>query len=579
MTSSLYPNPIDYTLPESIDTVPNRSTPVDEKYCYENKYGATQMPTIYEDLPGHRDMSRRCLLYDGVVDDCYKSRFYARALEFYLLEDNPELSGSCRCLMENCPQRNFTNPKDMLRHLKGCPSFSQGLFRCPACNDAEKFQTVSRKCCSWNREKFSQKVQRKFKATIKSFTHHYSGSKLSPTLGVCEKCGQILGHGSPESSCPSTPDYDHQESAKKGVHELQGDCSPSGHNEIQPNQTYYGGPYGLSNPISNQSSSSNPSTELASTPSDEACIRSVDVSPLSTPDSCTTVAPGQHQGQLLPANQYRRVEGIRSTSDIQGSPMNGDYFGQADASWARPQSSRLYIAPTVYNPVLPASCGPLGLYEGRGQTLSIQTDLLGSNTENPVWANFTFYNEGTLDTLNAAESPILGRLVPSPLSPENPQFPNIITSPLSQIETSTPPNVGAYVYPSSITEKGDIPQIAASVDNSPLIDPELLSSSPDQQPDSDPSEQSMQCPFADCDFKPTGKPENYKSYLRKHTLIHGDQRYKCDQCPRVYTRSDNREVHRRRAHSTSKDVKRRRDGPDAFGLENKRKRISRVNMI
>ncbi|KAI1409940.1 hypothetical protein F5Y13DRAFT_202569 [Hypoxylon sp. FL1857] len=84
--------------------------------------------------------------------------------------------------------------------------------------------------------------------------------------------------------------------------------------------------------------------------------------------------------------------------------------------------------------------------------------------------------------------------------------------------------------------------------NSPL---DLPSSSSRQRPQPEPPKQELQCPLADCDFRPSGKLENHEAYLRKHMVNHGDQTYRCDQCPRVYSRADNREAHRRKAHAAS----------------------------
>ncbi|KAI0838234.1 hypothetical protein F5Y06DRAFT_268878 [Hypoxylon sp. FL0890] len=387
----------------------------------------TRLPTAYEEPSRQCEFIRPCLLDGGVVDDCYKSRFYARALEFYLLEDNPESSKSYRCLMENCPQRNFTNPREMLRHLKGCPFFSQGMFRCPACNNAEKFWTVSEKSCSWNRENTSQKVHRKLKAIIKSVTHHHSDSKPSPGLNPCQEWGQLLNQRTFNSPYLSGPQ---DLTCKTTLQELEDYRNPqelAPERELRELQGEYSFPIG----------------EVHDGPTDITPVSSVDHS----------------QRRCSPTNQDRHTEGIRSRFEVHGDPSNGNSIEHAFASWQRPKSTLLSDAPT-----------------------------------------------------------------------------------------------GIYDSTTAIADEGDTAQSIAFLDNSPFICSEVPSSSSIQQLHPEPSEREFQCPMAGCDFKPMGKPENYRAYLRKHVFAHADQRHRCEQCDRVYTRADNLEFRRRKVHHALKAV-------------------------
>ncbi|TLS31233.1 hypothetical protein PpBr36_02781 [Pyricularia pennisetigena] len=59
----------------------------------------------------------------------------------------------------------------------------------------------------------------------------------------------------------------------------------------------------------------------------------------------------------------------------------------------------------------------------------------------------------------------------------------------------------------------------------------------------------LTCGHENCDFRPSGtKLHNYRKYLHKHRETHRRARYECDQCPSVYTRSDNLKKHRREKH-------------------------------
>ncbi|OTA86380.1 hypothetical protein M434DRAFT_155830 [Hypoxylon sp. CO27-5] len=91
----------------------------------------------------------------------------------------------------------------------------------------------------------------------------------------------------------------------------------------------------------------------------------------------------------------------------------------------------------------------------------------------------------------------------------------------------------------------------------------IPSSSSDQQEQSEPLSQELQCPFEDCSYKPTGKPENFKAYLRKHISTHLAQ--KLIKCDKEFARKDNLAVHRRQAHKVP--LVPRRQHSESKGLE------------
>lgn len=67
--------------------------------------------------------------------------------------------------------------------------------------------------------------------------------------------------------------------------------------------------------------------------------------------------------------------------------------------------------------------------------------------------------------------------------------------------------------------------------------------------------ESFKCPK--CNYKPTGLPRGYKSYLRKHMdSKHGQPRsIPCEHCALTFTRRDNLTTHMRKKHSIDNDMR------------------------
>ncbi|KAI0379140.1 hypothetical protein F5Y04DRAFT_290601 [Hypomontagnella monticulosa] len=488
---------------------------------------APPLPPTIEGSSSYNHTNESCLLKDGtVVDECYKSRFYAWALEFYLLRRDQKSSDYCRCLMENCPQRNFTSPHDMLWHLKECEFFSEGLFRCPTCACVEKFRTTSRKGCSWTRPKFSQRLRDRLRATVDTVR----GIASSSVSGLrCEECGRSMGLNTCDVPKAQGPGGEPSELPI----ELQGSN---------------GYPYPGHSPVSNQP------TELSS-----------DVSPTSSTEPSVSASGDHIQLRVPPAGHYQRTEGIRSTPDMQTSPYLGDFVGQMHNSWQPSPSTLGYGTLSTYNSAPLETFGQAGVLGGRTQSLTIQTSHTHPSLGHPGWGDMTFYTEGTLDTLNIVESPTPADQ-PRPVSPVSP------VSTLSPSKMPSLPNIASYIDPLTHVEQVGISQTTMPVDSSPQLTSETPSSGYDNIDLSD----EYRCPYQDCTYAPTGKEENFKSYQRKHMLTHNnDQRYKCEHCGKLYTRQDNREVHIRKAHQSPGDCKRRRGSTDSLRLGDPRgKRVS-----
>jgi len=70
-----------------------------------------------------------------------------------------------------------------------------------------------------------------------------------------------------------------------------------------------------------------------------------------------------------------------------------------------------------------------------------------------------------------------------------------------------------------------------------------------------PSPEHFRCDVGRCNWmpRPTGKPENFARYLRKHKRTHLDESHACDKCKRHYSRRDNLGNHRK-SHGSKVDT-------------------------
>ncbi|OTA57935.1 hypothetical protein K449DRAFT_436946 [Hypoxylon sp. EC38] len=87
--------------------------------------------------------------------------------------------------------------------------------------------------------------------------------------------------------------------------------------------------------------------------------------------------------------------------------------------------------------------------------------------------------------------------------------------------------------------------------HSPSEASKIPSSSSNQQEQSEPLGQELQCPFTGCGFRPTGRPEKHEAYLWEHISTHSVKEHECEQCGKKYARRENLSRHRGFAHGIS----------------------------
>ncbi|KAI1466610.1 uncharacterized protein F4812DRAFT_460880 [Daldinia caldariorum] len=546
-----------------VDTIPARVI-----YKHQEEYKDERSPTLFEEPLSPRNINKPCFLQKGVIDKCYKGRFYSRAVEFHLLENDPTSFRDCRCLMENCPQRNFSDARDMLRHLKGCKYFSQGIFRCPTCNDAEKFQTTSSKKCSWDRPKMRQRLQNTIRATVDTVKDIVSprSSAMTP-FGHCKECGQTVEYkhypspfpGIHDRPCSISPIYDpaaiqmpqEMNDTVRGarVEELMDTSILLELQEKSPasdrGDANYGEVYNFPHVVSNCSPSLDlpielPSVNIART----ATIDTSSTVPTESPKSAFSSQPGHH----CPSEDDQYMDFLGGVTSQEAIP-NSNHLDLAYSTWQPSSSAQLYDIPSSHISIPPMSQGQRGFRESRGHSLTIQMNHLNSPLHVPIWENTTRH-------MNVLNLSAVGN----------------IPSPMSSTDMPSHSNLDACVHSFTATKRIDPLQPTILVDLLSSPDSTIPSSNREQSPSSATSMLSneiQQCPH--CNYRPKGKKENAKAYLSKHiSSTHGSTTYKCGFCEKAYSRRDNRGVHIRKHHSSEEGSKKRRKGADSPSSENHR---------
>ncbi|KAI1800869.1 hypothetical protein F4811DRAFT_574668 [Daldinia bambusicola] len=546
-------------------------------YKHQEEHRDERSPTLLEEPPSPRNINKPCLLQTGVIDKCYKGRFYSRAVEFYLLENDPTSFRDCRCLMENCPQRNFADARDMLRHLKDCKYFSQGIFRCPTvcyiCNDAEKFQTTSNKKCSWDRPKMRQRLQNTIRATVDTVKGIVSPrSSLMMPFGHCKECGQTVEYKDYPSPFPGvrdrpysiSPIYDpaaikmpQEMNDTIRVAELMDTPILPELQEKSPasdrGDANYDKVYNFPHITSNYSPSPDLPIELPSVSVARAAI-------INAPSTVSTEPPrpafSSQPRHLYPSedDQYMDFPGGVTNPEV---ILDSNHLGLVSSTWQPSPSTQLYDIPSSHMSMPPVSQGQRGFRESRGHSLTIQTNHLDSPLHAPIWENTGRHNTDNTRATNILNLSAV-RNVPSPMP---------------STDTSSGSNLGVCVNSFATVERLDHPQQITLMDLISSPDSTIPSSSTEQSPSSATSmssNESHQCPH--CNYRPKGKKENAKAYLNKHiSSTHGSATYKCDFCDKVYSRRDNRGVHiRKEHHSSQDDSKKRRKGADSSESDNHR---------
>ncbi|KAI1149642.1 hypothetical protein F4825DRAFT_46527 [Nemania diffusa] len=486
-----------------------------------------------------------CLFLSEVLDDCAKARFYARALEFYLLT-NEHQNTTLQCLSATCV-RTFTDPREMLKHLKNCKFLEKGQFFCPACHQYESFRVRSGRRCSWDKEDFSQRVRQKSKDFFQGFT----GSRSS-SHAYCAKCSCSLSKSQPHPA----PTYPRPELDSVNIAiselivetpEMEGDTEQN-HNTDLRSENSLSPPYPP------------PGYASVNLGSDISDMSPNTMSPdkVSTASSISSLSPSAYEEQptrrksstSILSRANRRSAGLWSGSD------NGNYTEdqRLPSLYSRVSTSQGVGSFVPISPPLPHETfielpnSPLMLEQLRNvPKLQLETP---NDTTNPTGSMIHFqplYHNHLMDY--TPDIPIQGiASLPVEISYQT-------LSELSQLFTATPDDEPIASEPSSSVDTSPPVSAVPTSASQTLHAPRLL-------------EQKLKC--TEC-----RKTFRKQSYLKKHKSTHDPDRKRitCNTCKTEFTRQDNLTVHLRKIHdSNHKPLRRRRNKPADSLSESRLKR-------
>ncbi|KAI0416312.1 hypothetical protein F5X98DRAFT_185646 [Xylaria grammica] len=420
--------------------------------------------------------------------------------------------------MASCPKRDFKDPKDMLWHLRDCAFLPQGKFWCPTCGHEESFKVVSKTKCSWDKVTIARKLyQKSVKAFQRISGHHEKPHRhcscVDPHNGPFG-FSQVLASEPPIKSTPFNVQLHHVE-----VEEAQVEIEEAAAGTLRwelPSTEKVLELYGArqSSFMANEKIFSRPSCDKAPIPE-----------------------PPNHQkspSELSPASSDRSGY----SSDV--SPTSATLTNESPVL-GHPPENIITSIPTFPIARQASQAG------GRGEVppLTVKTDQSVGNMTASEWGFMLLGGDGALHP----SLDIDGVFAPELVSITPPQ-----TNEGRPLDTS-------YAFNEPLVPQGNThlhPSPALSV---PSYSTYELSASPMSS-----GPEQLQCPYADCDFRPTGKIENQDAYMRKHVKTHLGNTIPCEYCHKPFTRQDNLTNHIRKIHGDNNDSpsKRRRSSYESL---------------
>ncbi|KAI1354833.1 hypothetical protein F5Y01DRAFT_329492 [Xylaria sp. FL0043] len=504
-------------------------------------------PPYQEGMATGYDPDPSCLFRSQVLDDCAKARFYARALEFYLLEnEHPNAKSSCP--LAACTAQ-FKTAKGMLQHLKHCKKFVDGKFWCPTCCRFESFRVRTGKRCSWDKDHLGRRLLKKSKSVFQAFGTNHSASQQISSSALCPKCSTQL----PNSAMPGVDDalfsqvrlmpptklyippnqsgmmvpYTNQPLQELYSHEVLAELSELSSCESSPSQCL---PQSGSTLISSISEMSSVST------SPNGSSLNSGISPASSSSEESSSSTRRHRAASILSKAGNRVAGFCGDADADDRIFNQfctslDYTASSGYGILVPPSNLNFIAPSPSPPVFTQRSSRIM------PRLTIETpqdNLVPAATAPALGIEILLQ-----DTQPYGTSAVTGDLIATTLSPGTTE------TQLNEVPVSDP-----FITP------GDSSFTVQPTDSStPPSPPESQSSPTDVSPQVE-----MRCKI--CDFK-IKRPK--KAYMKKHMTTHEIRTsIACphSDCKKTFTRRDNLKHHLKVFHEGSR--KRRRGSPESL---------------
>ncbi|KAI1292451.1 hypothetical protein F5Y03DRAFT_20725 [Xylaria venustula] len=431
--------------------------------------------------------------------------------------------------MASCPERDFKDPKAMLRHLKHCKLFPEGKFWCPTCQQEDSFKAVSKKKCSWDKVNIARKLFQKSLKAFQSISGHRGGQcyclcHVSRTETLDNRPMLPSELPIPLRGPPTPTGYGIE------FHQLERAASVTKYSEL-PN-----------NLISELGEMTRKSHYLKSLEAHRT--QSYAEAPIpETP--CHQISPSELSSASINQSSYSTGISPASASHSNESPVLGNL---------PPCPENMAIST---EPLLLSREASHVTRRGEVPLLTVDTRQSIPIMQPPECLYNMLLDDGeTLDHSMGLDGlgmfPFTSIIVPQPdenLQINTPSVPNESLAPYDNMNLHPSPSVSV---PSN-----------SNCDSSPSS----MSSAPD----------SLQCHHVNCEFKPTGKAENLRAYLRKHSKKHQKNAIPCEHCDKTFTRQDNLTSHIRKVHSavTESLFKRRRSNESFRSAGQPRRKESR----
>ncbi|KAK8061074.1 hypothetical protein PG997_015295 [Apiospora hydei] len=521
-----------------------------------------------------------CSFRMRTVDECYQSRLYASALEYYLLAKPTFTPGNVCCLMSRC-QRPFPDPEAMLWHLRDCAYFPEGRYECPECKTTEKFRTTSKKQCSWRRPRLSSKAM-KFLQASAAVIRRLTSTKSK----LCPNCRHIVQHDLNQelASCGSP----------RSVHEFDASSSYAGekhsnaYSECGKSSSVH--PWPSSSSFSSWASSRElvhhelpdaPLVELvgheATTELHGQSIHRVEVNSAmagvrnssnlppalssgsgSSPSepSCTSAfSDGSYSSNVSPSSSVKSATALGDTNGAQYTNIDSFFTMSSQQSTAGVEQSSTNLESHVYKQ--PTQIAPgVGIPGLAVADMEFQDPFGGSTAANAPRGNmragrqtpplslhipFTwgpdFADVSLEQILGYGDASATATTTAAPATPSLQSFRN------SLARSSTNPS------PRATSSANTQTHIIFPEDVSPSTSAGGNGSSPSTGGKPTPSSSEFECP--DCGFTPSGIPEKAATYFYKHRMTHRKERHHCPKCNKSYSRKDNVTAHAKKRHGES----------------------------
>ncbi|KAI0812872.1 hypothetical protein GGR55DRAFT_677198 [Xylaria sp. FL0064] len=479
--------------------------------------------------------------------DCAKARFYARALEFYLLE-NEHLNAKSSCPLAACTAQ-FKTAKDMLQHLKHCKKFVDGKFWCPTCRRFESFRVRTGKRCSWDKDHLGRRLLNKSKSVFQAFGTNHSASQQISASALCPKCSTQL----PNSAMPGSDDvrfsqvrpmpptklcippnqlgtivlYTNQPLQELYSHEVLAELSELSSCESSPSQCL---PQSGSTFISSISEMSSVST------SPNGSSLNSGISPTSSTSEELSPSTRRHRAASILSKASNRVAGFYADADAGDRIFNQSCAGLYNTA---PSSYGLLVPPSNLNFIAPSPSPPVFTQRSSRVMPRLMIETAQDNLVLAAPAPAIDIEILLQDTQPLGNSTVTGDLTASPLSAGTTETQLNEVSVLDTLITS-----GGNSFTAQPIDSPTLPSTPASQSSPTDISPQV----------------EMRCKI--CNFK-IKRPK--KSYMKKHMMKHANRTLiVCthSDCNKTFTRRDNLKTHLKQFHEGSR--KRRRGSPESL---------------